>query len=85
MQHKPSAGLFVGGVTMAICGPILGSAAGFFATWAIARGDNGMMTAFFAVAGLGALLALIGFFTLIVATHRALVRRPPSAGWHPSI
>ncbi|KRE64445.1 hypothetical protein [Arthrobacter sp. Soil761] len=74
MRYKPAAGIFVGGATMSICGPILGSASGFFASWALARGDSDMATVFFGVAALGALLALIGFFMLIAATHRALVK-----------
>lgn len=74
MEYKPAAGIFVGGVTMSICGPVLGVASGFFASWAIARGDSGMAAVFFAIVGLGALLALIGFFVLIAAAHRALVK-----------
>jgi hypothetical protein len=74
MQHKPAAGIFVGGVTMSICGPILATASTYFATWALTRGDSAMATVFFAVTALGALLALIGFFMLIAATHRALVK-----------
>jgi hypothetical protein len=31
MQYKPAAGIFVGGVTMSIGGPILATASGFFA------------------------------------------------------
>lgn len=74
MQYKPAAGIFVGGVSMSICGPILATASIYFATWAIAGGDSGMANVFFVVAAIGALLALIGFFMLIVATHRALVK-----------
>ena len=48
-------------------------ASGFFASWAIARGDSGMAAVFFAIVGLGALLTLVGFFVLIAAAHRALV------------
>jgi len=74
MQHKPAAGIFVGGVTMSICGPILATASGFFASWAFTRGDNGLVAVFVGIAVFGALLALIGFFMLIVAAHRALVK-----------
>ncbi|CAN7465075.1 hypothetical protein LJR013_003179 [Pseudarthrobacter oxydans] len=74
MQCKPAAGIFVGGVSMSICGPILATASVYFATWAIAGGDSGMASVFIAVAAVGGLLALIGFFMLIVATHRALVK-----------
>jgi hypothetical protein len=74
MEYKAAAGVFIGGVTMSICGPILATASMYFATWALARGDAGMASVFFAVAALGALLALIGFIMLIVATHRALVK-----------
>ena len=74
MQFKPAAGIFVGGVTMFICGPILSSAAGYFATMAAVRDDQAMLAVFIAVAVFGAVLALMGFFMLIVATHRALVK-----------
>lgn len=40
---------------------------------AATRGDQSMAAVFIAVAVFGALLALIGFFMLIVATYRALV------------
>lgn len=74
MQFKPAAGIFVGGVTMTIFGPILSSASGFFASMAFARGDQAMASVFIAVAALGGILALVGFIMLIVATYRALVK-----------
>ncbi|MBX7443370.1 MULTISPECIES: hypothetical protein [unclassified Arthrobacter] len=74
MQLKPAAGLFVGGVTMCICGPILGTGAGFFANMALFRGDQQMAMVFWIVAALGVLLALIGFFVLVAAAHRALIK-----------
>lgn len=74
MQYKPAAGIFVGGVTMSIFGSLLGSASGFFASMAFARGDQAMVSVFLVVAGLGGILALIGLIMLIVATHRAFVK-----------
>lgn len=74
MNIKPAAGIFVGGVTLSLCGPILATASGYFATWAFARGDSGMVSVFIAIAVFGALLALVGFFMLIAATYRALVK-----------
>lgn len=74
MQYKPAAGLFVGGITMCICGPVLSSGSWFFATMALVRGDQQMATIFWIVAAIGALLGLIGLFVLIAAAHRALVK-----------
>ncbi|MEO5313191.1 hypothetical protein PV772_03565 [Pseudarthrobacter sp. CC12] len=74
MNFKPSAGLFVGGVTMSICGPILSSGCWFFASMAVVRGDQQMAMIFWIVAGVGALLGLVGSFVLIAAVHRALVK-----------
>jgi hypothetical protein len=74
MHYKPAAGMFVGGVTMSLCGPILGSASGYFATMAFARGDASMANVFMIVALFGGLLTLIGFIVLIVAIYRALVK-----------
>lgn len=74
MQYKPAAGLFVGGVTMCICGPVLSIGSWFFASMALVRGDQQMAMVFWIVAAVGALLGLIGFFVLIAAAHRALVK-----------
>jgi len=74
MQYKPAAGLFVGGVTMCICGPVLSGGSWFFATMAMVRDDQQMAMIFWIVAAIGALLGLIGSFVLIAAAHRALVK-----------
>ncbi|PNH82947.1 MULTISPECIES: hypothetical protein [unclassified Arthrobacter] len=74
MQFKPAAGIFVGGVTMSICAPLLSSASGFFATMAFAPGDQSLASIFTAIAVLGGILALIGFIMVVVATYRALVK-----------
>jgi hypothetical protein len=74
MEFKPAAGIFVGGVTMSICGPILGTGSGLFANMALFRGDQQMAMVFWIAAAIGALLGLIGFFVLIAAAHRALVK-----------
>ena len=74
MDFKPAAGLFVGGVTMTICGWILGAAGGYFATVAVARSKENMANVLLIVAVLGGLLTLIGFCVLIVSAHRALAK-----------
>lgn len=74
MQFKPAAGIFVGGITMSICGPVLAVASSYFASMALARGDQATTNLFFLIAALGLLISLVGFIMLIVATYRALVK-----------
>jgi len=75
MRFKRSAGLFVTGISLLIGGPLLSWAASFFGVYFATSGrDTGMAAISIAVVVFGLLLAVVGFFMLIVAIHRALVK-----------
>lgn len=74
MEFKRSAGVFVAGISLFFGGPLLAFAGQMFMAWAISRNDRGLVAVLIGVAILGAVLGLVGFFMLVVAAHRALVK-----------
>lgn len=75
MQYKNSAGLFVGGVTLVLAGPLVVFIAMAFGTrMAFNNGTIGLDFPFLVIAGVGGLLSFIGAILLVGATYRALVK-----------
>ena len=75
MQYKRAAGLYVGGICLILGGPLVTFIGMTFGTWAMVNSpSNNLSGLFIGVAVLGGLLGIIGFFMLVVAAHRALVK-----------
>ena len=74
MEFKRSAGIFVGGITLLVGGPLLAYVGNLFMEWAALRNDGDLMGAFIGVSVLGGVLGVAGFLMVVVAAHRALVK-----------
>jgi hypothetical protein len=75
MQFKRAAGLYVAGICLFLGGPLLAYGASMFGAWSAFIGDQEQLTGLFiGIAVFGILLGVIGFFMLIVAAYRALVK-----------
>lgn len=75
MQFRRAAGLYVGGICLFLGGPLVSFIGTTFGTWFTANNpSNNLSGLFIAVTVFGFLLGIIGFFMLIVAAHRALVK-----------
>lgn len=75
MQYKRAAGLYVSGICLLLGGPLVTFIGTTFGTWVVANNpSNSLSGVFIGVAVFGALIGIIGFFMLVVAAHRALVK-----------
>lgn len=75
MQFRRSAGIYVAGVCLFLGGPLVTFIASIYWTTVMARGsDQGLATILVGVMFSGGLMGVVGFFMLIVAAHRALVK-----------
>lgn len=85
MQFRRSAGIFVTGICFVVGGPLLAIIGSTFGTLTVFVGmsgtpgaapnpETGMAGFFIILMVVGALLSIIGFFLLIAAVHRALVK-----------
>ena len=74
VKLKRSAGIFVAGITMFLGGPVLSYIGIFLSTVFAARHDKALFAVFVSLSIFGVLVGLMGFFMLLVAIHRALVK-----------
>lgn len=75
MEHKNSAGLFVGGISLIIASPLVVFVAVAFGTrMAFDNGATGLDLPYLVAASVGGLLGLVGIILLVGATYRALVK-----------
>ncbi|WP_459383827.1 hypothetical protein [Arthrobacter humicola] len=74
MEFKRSAGVFVAGISLFLGGPLLSYVGIIFMAVSASRNDSGLLAVFVGVSILGAVAGLVGFFMLLVATHRALAK-----------
>jgi hypothetical protein len=75
MEFKRAAGLYVFGVSLILGGPLVSFIGTTFGTWsAVNNPSNNLTGLFIGVAIFGVLLGVVGFFMLVVAAHRALVK-----------
>jgi hypothetical protein len=74
VEFKRSAGIFVAGISLFLGGPLLSYAGILFMALSASRNDRGLTAVFVSLSIFGALLGLVGFFMLLVATHRALIK-----------
>lgn len=77
MQFKRSAGIYVAGICLFIGGPLLSFIGTTFGTWSsLSNPANAreLTALFIGLTVFGILLSIVGFFMLVVAAHRALVK-----------
>lgn len=75
MEHKNSAGLYVGGISLLLAGPLIIFIAVTFHTWMIFKNPTANVDAVFISIGIfGGLLGAVGLILLIAAMYRALVK-----------
>ncbi|MDP9982950.1 putative membrane protein [Pseudarthrobacter oxydans] len=75
MQFKRSAGIFVAGISLIFCGPLLTFIGTTFGTWSAAsKSDSGLNAVFIGLAVFGLIAGFVGVIMLVVAAHRALVK-----------
>ncbi|WP_104174878.1 hypothetical protein [Arthrobacter sp. Y81] len=75
MQFERAAGLYVGGISLILGGPLVGFIATSFGTWfTVNNPGNNLGGVVIGVAVFGLLLGVVGLLMLVVAVHRALVK-----------
>jgi hypothetical protein len=75
MEFRRAAGIYVGGISLILGGPLVSFIGNTFGTWYSVRNPtNNLSGVFIGIAVFGVLLGIVGFFMLVVAAHRALVK-----------
>ncbi|EMQ99139.1 hypothetical protein [Paeniglutamicibacter gangotriensis] len=75
MEYKNSAGLYVGGISLILAGPLIVFIAVTFHAWMIFDNPSANVDGVFIGLGVfGGLLGIVGLILLIAATYRALVK-----------
>jgi hypothetical protein len=74
MQFKPSAGIFVAGISLFFGGPLLSFIGSTFGTLFALKNDSGLTAVFIGLVVFGFAVGFVGLIMIVVAAHRALVK-----------